>query len=216
VGVLIHPSTPTDRLERLGGVPLERIVTSPAPGTATEADVEIYCQSADRLCELVDGVLVEKAMGFWESSLGLWLGHALLEYLDVHPLGIVAGAGGALRLAPGLIRTPELSFLSWDRLPGRRPPTDPIPALAPDLAVEILRNGNTAAETERKVRDYFSAGTRLMWIINPRSRSAEVYTSLNHHHSIDESGALEGNVVLPGFSLPLGPWLDTIHLRAPE
>ena len=60
-----------------------------------------------------------------------------------------------VRLAPGLVRIPDLAFISWQRLPERRVPTDPIPGLVPDLVVEVLSDGNTAAEMDRKRREYF-------------------------------------------------------------
>ena len=63
------PPTLDDLVERLGGIPLSRILVDPAPGTATEADVLEAERRYNRLYELVDGVLVEKAMGFSESLL---------------------------------------------------------------------------------------------------------------------------------------------------
>ena len=61
--------TLADLRQRLGGIPLERIWFHPAPGTATEKDVIAAEARENRLCELVDGTLVEKAMGFEESRL---------------------------------------------------------------------------------------------------------------------------------------------------
>jgi len=63
--------TLADLRRRLGGIPLERIWFHPAPGTATEKDVIEAEERENRLCELVDGTLVEKAMGFEESRLAV-------------------------------------------------------------------------------------------------------------------------------------------------
>lgn len=131
----------------------------------------------DRLYELVDGILVEKAMGFRESFLAMALAKFVGNFLDQNPLGIVAGAAGMLRLAPGLVRIPDVSFISWGRLPGRSVPRMPIPPLAPDLAVEVLSESNTAAEMTRKIGEYFAAGSRLVWIIDPEPRVVTVYTA---------------------------------------
>src|SRR5688572_8677213 len=138
--ILAPPATRTlaDLIHDIGDVPLERIPASPAPGTATEADVLAALEAADkRLYELVDGVLVEKAMGYYESMLAGILVQLLWHYLDQEDLGIVLPADGALRLMPGLIRIPDVSFIAWERFPDRRLPRDPIPDLAPDLAVEV-------------------------------------------------------------------------------
>ena len=70
-GALVSPAIETlaDLHARLGNVPLQRIRCHPAPGTATEADVLVYPRGEKRLYELVDGVLVEKPMGYYESLL---------------------------------------------------------------------------------------------------------------------------------------------------
>jgi Uma2 family endonuclease len=129
--------TLADLHERLGRVPLHRIRCRPAPGTATEADVLVYPRGEKRLYELVDGVLVEKPMGYYESLLAAWLIRFLGSFLDVHDLGIVLGADATLRLAPGLVRLPDVSFIAWERCPNRELSIEPIPDLVPDLAVEM-------------------------------------------------------------------------------
>lgn len=75
----IEPLTLAELVERFGPMPAHRIRTTPAPGTATEED--LLAAESDRLCELVDGVLVEKAMGYYESQLAIILGHLLHAYL---------------------------------------------------------------------------------------------------------------------------------------
>src|SRR5206468_3137285 len=118
-----------------------------------------------RLAELVDGVLVEKAMGFIQSSLACVLIQLLRNFLDQYPLGIVGGPDGMMRLAPGMVRMPDVSVVYWDRFPGRRVTHEPVPRIAPDLAVEILSESNTKAEMDRKLREYFAAGARLVWYL---------------------------------------------------
>ncbi|MBI1899586.1 MAG: Uma2 family endonuclease [Planctomycetia bacterium] len=185
-------------------MPLERIRFRPAPGTATEADVLAAEGSIDkRLCELIDGVLVEKAMGFTESVLALYLARKLAEFVERRNLGVVAAADGMVRLMQGNVRIPDVAFVSWDRLPGRRVPNEPIPDLGPDLAIEVLSPSNTRREMERKRREYFGSGVRLVWEIDPRSKSVNVFSSPDDAKSLARSDALEGGDVLPGFSLPV-------------
>src|SRR5579884_1125564 len=105
--------------ERFGPMPLSRICFDPFPGSGTEQDVKDRLLRENRLFELVDGILIEKAMGFPESFLACVLIQVLRNWLAEHKLGIVVGADGIMRLAPGLIRIPDVSFISWDRLPQR-------------------------------------------------------------------------------------------------
>ncbi len=197
-----------DLRRRLGGIPLERIWFHPAPGTATEQDVLKAEARENRLCELVDGTLVEKAMGFEESRLAVELLHQIKIYLDQNDLGICVGADGMMRIAPGLVRIPDMSFISWDRLPGRESPREPIPDLAPDLAVEVLSAGNTKAEMARKVREYLEAGAVLVWLIDPKNRTARVVSTTEKSVLVRADQALDGGAVLPGFALPLADLLD--------
>src|SRR5579885_380445 len=129
--------TVAELLKKLGGIPAERVLLDPPPGKATEKDVLSVERREGRLCELVEGVLVEKAMGLEESFLAGWLLHLLYQFLAKHKLGFLTAPDGALRLWPGLVRIPDVSFISWDQLPNRKIPKRPIPDLYPDLAVEV-------------------------------------------------------------------------------
>jgi Uma2 family endonuclease len=196
-------ATVAELLERLGDIPPHRVRLHPEPGTAKERDVVKADLHEDRLCELVDGVLVEKTMGFYESHLAMYLGFFLTDFVMRHNLGIVAGEGGMLRLAKGQVRIPDVSFVSWARLPGRKIPRKPIPQLAPDLAVEVLSDSNTEKEMDRKLHEYFTAGVRLVWYVDPKARSVNVYTSPKRCKRLDEDQSLDGGKVLPGFVLPI-------------
>ncbi len=103
----------------------------------------------------------------------------------------------------GLVRIPDLSFVSWDHLPERRLPEEALPDLTPDLAVEILSAGNTPGEMDHKLHDYFFSGTRLVWYIDPQRRNVRVYSSPDQCVELSERQTLDGGAVLPDFSLPL-------------
>jgi Uma2 family endonuclease len=195
--------TAAELLKKLGGIPAERVLLDPPPGTATEKDVLDMERREGRICELVEGVLVEKAMGFAESFLALKVAYLLQTFLKQYDLGILAGADGTLRLWPGLVRIPDVSFISWNQLPGRKLPTKAIPDIYPDLAVEILSRKNTKSEIDRKLHEYFRSGTRLAWVIDPRKRIVRVYTAPDQSRLVTEDQSLDGGDVLPGLSLPL-------------
>jgi Uma2 family endonuclease len=200
--------TLTDLVAKFGPLPASRIRHDPPPGTATEQDVIDIQTREKRLCELVDGVLVEKTMGFFESHVAAILIRFLDTFLDKHDLGIVAGADGILRLGYGLVRIPDVSYVSWERLPHGRIPRQPIPNLVPDLAVEILSKSNTKKEMGRKLRDYFKSGVRLVWYVDPEARTIQVYTSVFKSKRLGVSQTLEGGPVLPGFSLSLRAFFE--------
>jgi Uma2 family endonuclease len=201
-----------DLLVQLGDIPIERVRIPPLPGQATEADVLAALeQPQKRVCELIDGTLVEKAMGFRESQLALFLAGFLNAFVIPRNLGIVSGADGMMRLFAGRVRIPDIGFASWDRFPNRRRPPEPIPDLAPDLAVEVLSESNTRAEMRLKREDYFRGGCRLVWEIDPEARTITIYTRVDPHDAIlTVADTLTGDPVLPGFVLPLAGFFDEL------
>jgi Uma2 family endonuclease len=191
-------------LERLGHISPARIRLQPPPGTATEADVLAALEAPrKRLCELIDGVLVEKPMGYSESVLASFLIELLNAFVRPRNLGLVTAPNGTIRLWAGRVRMPDVAFTSWDRMPNRRRPPEPIPTLAPDLAVEILSLSNTREEMRLKRQDYFRAGVRLVWEVDPDARTVSVYTAPEGPIVLTAADTLDGGAALPGFTVPL-------------
>lgn len=195
--------TVADLLEQLGNVPANRVHLVPAPGTATEKDLLNLLDHHDKICELVDGVLVEKTMGYIESLLAIYIARKIGDFVESHKLGIVLGEAGTLRVLPKQVRIPDICFIGWKKFPGGILPKVQIPEVAPDLAVEILSPGNSEGELRRKLDDYFAAGVELVWYIDPTTRTAKVYTAPDQCTVLDESQSLSGGKVLPGFELSL-------------
>lgn len=186
-----------------GQVPLSRILVTPAPGTATPEDA---VQSRKKLginCELVNGTLVAKTMGFYESHVAMILAYFIQSYLMENPIGLIAGEDGPYLLLPRNVRKPDVSVITFARLPRGTLPPDAICPIAPDLAAEVLSRGNSVAEMELKRKQYFGSGVRLVWEINPQTKSARAYTAADQFQDIPCEGVLRGGEVLPGFELPL-------------
>ena len=188
-------------LEQLGDIPASRVLLKPTPGKATEADLLRMIERKGRLCELVDKTLVVKPMGYDEGSLAIRIGHLLASFLDENDLGNLSGSDGTMRLMAGLVRVPDVSFTRWNKFPEDRSSAGRITNFGPDLAVEILSESNTKSEMRRKVREYFSSGTELVWLVDPLTRTVMVYTTPEAGVSQSEDDTLDGGTVLPGFSV---------------
>lgn len=196
--------TVADLLRKFGPISVERIRQDPPPGCGTVADVERLNDHEDRLCELVDGILVEKTVGIEESILAIYIATLLNNSVLPLGLGLVAGADGTIQLDIDLVRIPDVSFFSWDRLPGGGMPEEAIPLLVPDLAVEVISKSNTRKEMDDKLREYFEKGVRLVWYVRPRLRVVDVYTSPDRFTRLTASMQLDGGDVLPGFAVRVG------------
>jgi Uma2 family endonuclease len=185
------------------GVPATRVRLRPSPGTATEQDVLDARDKEKRLCELVEGTLVEKTVGARESYLAWRIGHLLALFLDHHDIGYCLSSDGMMRIAPDLVRIPDVSFISWVTLGAKLVPSTPIPRLRPDLAVEVISEWNTRAEMERKLHEYFDAGVSLVWYVYPETRTVRVFTATDDVVTLNERDTLDGGTVLPGLALPV-------------
>lgn len=93
-----------------------------------------------------------------------------------------------------------MAYVSVDRLPDGRVPSDPFPAIVPNLVVEVLSPGNTKAEMARKRLEYFLHGVQIVWIVDCTHRTVAVYSSPHEVVAVlGESDPIDGGIALPGF-----------------
>jgi Uma2 family endonuclease len=107
-------------------------------------------------------------------------------------------SGFTLSKNPDVVRSPDVYFIRADRVPPTGVP-DTFWHIAPDLAVEVVSWSESAADVQEKVRDYFHAGTALMWIVYPRSRQVVVHTADGVARTFGGDDTLASDEVLPGF-----------------
>jgi Uma2 family endonuclease len=177
-----------------------RIRTEPAPGSATEADVERVRAKEASLCELIDRTLVEKAVSDDSAFLAMELGRILGNFVTPQRLGWILGPDGFVRLFGTQLRAPDVSFVRRDQRPRGRLLSQGYSDVAPALAVEVFSPGNTVREIEQKRDEFFAAGTEQFWVVYPDRREIEVFTGPDAHQILGEDDTLDGGAVLPGFS----------------
>lgn len=210
LAALLDSDWTAERLHRtFGAIPLWRVIWDPPPGTATEQDAVDLDLHHDRLCELVDGVLIHKTGELYYSWLTGVLSSEVTGFVREHGLGVVLAGSAMMRLAPGVVRIPDASYFAWSRFPGRRLPDDPVCEIVPDLAMEIISPANTPEEMTRKLKEYFDAGVRLVWYVYPVQREVHVFRSAEDCAVLRDGDTLEGGDVLPGFSLSLTTFFNS-------
>jgi Uma2 family endonuclease len=155
--------------------------------------------------ELIRGKLVRMtAASYRPSVVSANVTIEMGAFVRRHRLGLVGSAesGFLLFTNPDTVRAPDISFVAAARIPPEGIPPGYWPG-APDLAVEVLSPSNRAGEILDKVADYLAAGTRLVWVIDPEARTATVFRLNGPTSRAGEHGALDGEDVLPGFTLKL-------------
>jgi Uma2 family endonuclease len=160
--------------------------------------------------ELVRGqLLVREPAGLRHGSIGVELAYLLRRHLeDELKAGIVSARRGAvfgpdigfiLVRGPDTVRAPDVSFVRAERLP------DPLPVsfgeLAPDLVAEVRSPGDRPGALLAKVSDYLSAGSQLVWVIDPERHVVTVYRADGSVLALGPDDTLSGETLLPGFAL---------------
>ncbi|MGO8678745.1 MAG: Uma2 family endonuclease [Limisphaerales bacterium] len=156
--------------------------------------------------EVVNGELVKSPRNICQHELICErLNFTLESFNRLHRLGAVFGSRMGYWMKNRNCRAPDVSFVSKERLLrlGFKPDTKTFFPGAPDLAVEVLSPGNTRAEIDERLRDFFSSGTQLAWIIHPEEQFVELCHSLTDRQILGPGASLSGADLLPGFSLPV-------------
>lgn len=203
-------NTMAERLAELGGISAHRIRVEPAPGTATVEDLAQYNDTHSPLCELIDSTLVEKAVGYESSLVAVTIATILNGFVGPRKLGVISGADGMFRLISGTARGPDVAFTSAARLRDTKAPREAYPAIAPDLAVEVLSPGNTKSEMSRKRIEYFHSGVKLVWIVDCVDRSIAVYTTPSSVVELRAMQMIDGGEVIPGFCSPVADFFSDL------
>lgn len=157
-------------------------------------------------CELIEGELVRRVPtqqphGYVAAEFHLLIG----GFAKQHRLGItgIAEVGYILSRNPDTVRVPDVSFVSRQRIPPGGP-TEGYWPFAPDLAVEVLSPSDEEKAVSRKVRQYLDAGTRLVWVADYGTRTVVVHAPGREPRTLGPDDMLDGEDVLPGFSVRVG------------
>ncbi|MCA1591109.1 MAG: Uma2 family endonuclease [Acidobacteria bacterium] len=152
--------------------------------------------------ELVKGELRQMSPAGSEHGAVIFnLSILLGQHIRANNLGQGFGAETGFKIAsdPDTVRAPDIAFVKRERIPQAGIPKD-FWQIAPDLAVEVVSPGDTFNAVDQKVEDWLTAGTSMVWIVNPKLRSVTVYRSLTDAIILSENDELEGQAVVPGFS----------------
>lgn len=192
--------TALDVIERFGPIPMSRLRHNVDWGTATEEDVLRLEGSRDKsLCELIEGVLLEKTVGAYESAVAGVMFATIFAHVRARRLGTVLMADGFTRFRPDKVYIPDVCFIPSERLPPEGlQPEHAISPFVPSLAVEVLSRSNTRREMEAKLQDYFASGVLAVWIVDPASKSIRLHDGPESFRTVKSGESFDAGPVLPG------------------
>jgi Uma2 family endonuclease len=164
---------------------------------------------SDGLYELIDGKLVEKKMSSLASKTANRIAHHLSNWTqnfqraEVYPEQTFC----CFPADPELVRRPDVSLILADRL-SQVPAVGHVP-IAPDLAVEVVSPNDKIYELDEKLQDYRAVGVKLVWVVNPNSRTIRIHRLDHTVSELDDTQTIEGESVLPGFSVSVAELLPS-------
>jgi Uma2 family endonuclease len=176
----------------------------PTVPTVLTAEELFYLNLPDKQTELVRGrLIVREPPGYRHGLVTFAVAARIGEFVRANNLGVVVAAETGFKLFsnPDTVRAADAAFLRLDRAPN--PPPSGYLSLAPDLAVEVVSPSDRTGEIQAKVSDWLSAGSRLVWLIDPGRKRAIVYREDSSVDLLADQDALNGEDVLPGFACSL-------------
>jgi len=181
-----------------------------APLLITAHELHVYDEPGKHV-ELVRGrLLVHEPPGFVHGDVVQRIGFAIGLFL--HPNSprvwrvVVGDTGFWVQRDPDTVRAPDIAYVREEQIPAA--PVYGFAEFPPDLAVEVRSPNDRTGALLGKVADWISAGAALVWVVDPARRTAQVYRPDGSITLLGVPQALDGEGVLPGFTLPLASLFD--------
>jgi len=183
----------------------------PVPEKTQIAPNELLSLVDDVGYEFVDGELVERNMGAISSEVGFVIATDLRAYCTAQNLGRVLAETTfqCFPLHPLQWRIPDVAFIAKGKLPDEKLPKGNV-TVAPDLAIEVISPNEKVYDLDHKIGDYFEAGTRRVWVVNPEVLSVRVLRPDGSSLELRGDAELSGEDVLPGFVCKISAFFRTI------
>jgi Uma2 family endonuclease len=170
-------------------------------GRATIEDL-LQMPKDGRKYELVDGEILVSPGGMRHSEISTKISCIIATFLEGSPVGKVYGADVGISLPDGNLRSPDVTFVRFEKLPEGKSP-DAFGELVPDLAVEVLSPSDSLKEVGRKIGEFLECGVPLVWLVDPARETVTCYRSLSQTEQYGIHDTIHGEPVLPGFSCPV-------------
>ncbi len=153
--------------------------------------------------EMIDGRLIVAPAGFEHGGVSMRLGSKLFNHVDANRLGMVFDSSTGFWMRSGDLLSPDVAFVSAARLKGMKRLPRKFFQGSPDLVVEVLSPNDKPHEIERKMTEYFASDTKLAWLVDPALKTVTLYHEPRPGRVLGGNDVLDGEDVVPGFTLPL-------------
>ena len=175
-------------------------------GQATIEDL-LRCPQDGRKYELVNGEILVSPAGARHAEIATRIAYIVATFLERSPIGKIYGDNLGLSLPNGNLRSPDVTFVRSDKLPGGKSP-DTFGEFIPDLAVEVLSPHDSLKEVGQKIGEFLECGVPLVWLVDPAHETVTVYRSLSDAEQYSAQDVITAEPALPGFSCPVSQFFE--------
>ena len=171
---------------------------------------KLQAEHPDYQMELVKGeIIIMSPSGLESDEVAAAIVAYLWNWVKPRKLGRVTASSGGFRLpnANRDVRAPDVSFILAQRLPRT---TEDYAELVPDLMFEVKSKTDSLAKLRQKIQEFLELGTKVGVLVDPRTRTMEVYRLNQDKIVLGDEDILEVSELLPGWKLPV------VEVWAPE
>jgi Uma2 family endonuclease len=171
---------------------------------------KLQAENPDYQMELVGGkIIIMSPSGLESDEVAAAIIAQLSHWVRPRRLGRITASSGGFRLpnADGDVRAPDAAFIRAERLPRT---TEDYAELVPDLMFEVKSKSDSLTKLRQKIQQFLELGTQVGVLVDPRSRTMEVYRLNQDKIILKDGDILQVSELLPGWELPV------IEVWAPE
>jgi Uma2 family endonuclease len=177
------------------------------PFVATDEEFLELCQSNPdlRLERTASGEVVMMPPTGGETGIrNFRIGGQLWSWHEHYQSGVAFDSSTGFKLPNGATRSPDAAWISqqrWDALSAKQ--QRGFVPLCPDFVIELLSPTDDLGDTRKKLQEYVDNGARLGWLIDPETRTVEIYEPDEEVETLYNPDRVSGEPVLPGFVLDM-------------
>lgn len=149
-------------------------------------------------------IMVMEPTGTYTGAFNLGITAQLYSWNAKNKLGIVFDSSTGFTLKDGAVRSPDGAFIlktRWDKVPDED--RNRFAHICPDFVIELLSKSDHEPALRKKMEEWIGNGCRLAWMINPQKKETTIYRGNGKIETMPFHKVLDGEDVLPGFTLEL-------------
>lgn len=147
-------------------------------------------------------VVIMSPVGSTNSARNAGITAQLWLWNDETQLGIAFDSSGGFHLPNGADRSPDAAWVlqeRWNRLTARQ--QQKFAPICPDFVVELRSSSDFMEGLRDKMQEYLDNGALLGWLIDPETRTVEIYEPGEEVETLHNPERVAGDPILPGFVL---------------